>query len=229
MFTIGVVLRRSTLLVFTVFVLTACGSDTKPTATPEVAAHIATAVTRTQTLPAATASPQPMQLQPATSVPPPEPTATLEPTKTPTAAVTPALSPTKAPTLTPEPTLTPTPEPTPYVIHGYCGRLCDEAFWVSAATIESVQDELDEGADPGAKDEFGQTPLHWASKLNTLVFNSDTTAIELLLDHGADIDAKNSHGWTPLVEIADTDNTAAINFLLERGADVNAKDNRNST
>ena len=71
-----------------------------------------------------------------------------------------------------------------------CGKLCDYDWW-KTATVADVQTELDAGADIMARDDRGQTPLHYAA-------SSDTPAnIQALLDAGADAKAKNEDGKTP--------------------------------
>ncbi|MGB0163597.1 MAG: hypothetical protein ACPF9M_09080 [Candidatus Puniceispirillaceae bacterium] len=45
---------------------------------------------------------------------------------------------------------------------GDCMRLCDLAF-MQSATAEDIQAEIDKGADIGAGDEEGYTPLHFAA------------------------------------------------------------------
>ena len=78
--------------------------------------------------------------------------------------------------------------------------------------IEIAKLLLERGADVRAKNNRGETPLHWAKNVETA---------KLLLDRGADVNAKNNMGDTPLhlaknVEIA--------KLLIEKGADVEAKD-----
>ena len=101
-------------------------TDSEPTATPNVDATIAAAISATSTTNsiistavAATAiaaiTPTSVPIPTATTVPTPTATATPVPTltPTPTPAPTPVPTPTPAPTATPVPTLTPTPTPAP--------------------------------------------------------------------------------------------------------------------
>ena len=74
-----------------------------------------------------------------------------------------------------------------------CGKLCDWN-WVRTATPADVQAELDGGADVMARDEDGNTPLHWAAKC---IYGCKPGAIQALLAAGADAKAKNKKGKTP--------------------------------
>ncbi len=71
------------------------------------------------------------------------------------------------------------------------------------------------GADAGALDVDGTTPLHWAA------YRNDADAVNKLLKAGADVNARNDYGATPLSEAAVTGNVQIIRQLLEAGADVN--------
>ena len=51
---------------------------------------------------------------------------------------------------------------------------------------------LEKGADVNAKDNDGETPLHWASE------NGHEAIVSLLLEKGADVNAKDNDGETPL-------------------------------
>ena len=73
------------------------------------------------------------------------------------------------------------------------------------------------GADVKAKNEWGKTPLHWASCYNHIAI------AKLLLERGADVGAKVD-GWTPLHWASYWNHIETAKLLLERGADVEAKD-----
>ena len=73
---------------------------------------------------------------------------------------------------------------------------------------------ITKGADVNAKNDRGETPLHWAVR-----YRKEETA-ELLITNGADVHAKNKEGKTPL----DITGDAAMRKILltpqlrERGA-----------
>ena len=78
-------------------------------------------------------------------------------------------------------------------------------------------------AEVNAKDEKGNTPLHYA------VFG-DAQDVELLIARGADVNAKGRNGWTPLHNAARKNvRREAAELLIARGADVNAKDEGGET
>jgi ankyrin repeat protein len=56
---------------------------------------------------------------------------------------------------------------------------------------EAVRVLLDHGANVGAKDNDGRTPLHKA------VENRMSKAVRVLLEHGADVGANDNQGRTP--------------------------------
>ena len=70
------------------------------------------------------------------------------------------------------------------------------------------------GADPHARGDAGQTPLHQAA------LNPNPAVAQLLLDAGADVHARRSSGRTPLHEAARSNaNPEVIRTLLDAGAD----------
>jgi ankyrin repeat protein len=58
--------------------------------------------------------------------------------------------------------------------------------------IEAAKQAIDDGADVNAKDEFGWTPLHYATA------NGHKEVTELLIAKGADVNVKDGDGETPL-------------------------------
>ena len=99
---------------------------------------------------------------------------------------------------------------------------CEEwdtmAFW-ETATFDTVADCLEAGADPGARDEFGGTPLHFAAHLN-----DNLAVIFALLKAGADPNENDAENLTPLhVAAYHNRNPAIIIALLDAGADTNAR------
>ena len=87
---------------------------------------------------------------------------------------------------------------------------------------KAIEDLLNDGADPNARDEYGCTPLHWATLTNN--FPDVLGVINLLLKGGADPKAKDKGDKTPLHLTARNSNPAIIKDLLEAGADIKARD-----
>jgi len=79
---------------------------------------------------------------------------------------------------------------------------------------------LDAGADPDARTEEGDTPLH----LLTSGRRFDTALVSRLVRAGADVEARNHKGQTPLHMARARDRFAAVRQLLELGADPEARD-----
>jgi len=69
--------------------------------------------------------------------------------------------------------------------------------------IEAVKQHLAAGTDVNAKNEWGGTPLHFAT------FGSHKEVVELLIAKGADVNAKDDVGDTP-VDWADNKETADL-------------------
>jgi ankyrin repeat protein len=93
------------------------------------------------------------------------------------------------------------------------------ALHVAAATVgasESVRLLLARGADPGASDSQGATPLIAAAD------NHDQASIRLLVEAGAGVNARNQGGFTPLIGAATNGNLEAVRLLLAKGAAVDA-------
>eukprot|EP00961_Rhodomonas_salina_P264746 3578132-Rhodomonas_salina.2 len=80
-----------------------------------------------------------------------------------------------------------------------------------------AMDLIREGADVTAKDNHGDTPLHWASG------GGHDGVVRLLLEHGAHADMPNDESETPLHKASGMGYEGAGRMLLEHGADVNAK------
>ena len=76
---------------------------------------------------------------------------------------------------------------------------------------------LNNGADVTEKDSVGFTPLHHAvSKL-------ESSVIALMLDKGADVNARNEYGVVPLHFVAWEDKPSVVRLLLSRGAKIDAR------
>lgn len=81
--------------------------------------------------------------------------------------------------------------------------------------IDSVKYLLDRKADVNVKrDEYHQTPLHIASKLNFYEM------IEFLCKHGALVNNVDRRGHTPLFVAAESGNDSVCKFLLEKKANI---------
>lgn len=99
-------------------------------------------------------------------------------------------------------------------------RLRDSA---NANDVETVQQLLEDGADPCAADDKGRTALHFAS------CNGNDQIVQLLLDHGADPNQQDGLGNTPLHLAACTNHVPVITTLLRGGARVDALDRAGRT
>ena len=74
--------------------------------------------------------------------------------------------------------------------------------------IETVKQAIAAGADVNEKDDFGFTPLHWAT----------TTEIAgMLISKGADVNAKTDKGTTPLDRAILGENKETADFLRKHG------------
>lgn len=99
-----------------------------------------------------------------------------------------------------------------------CGGLASAS---AASLVEAVrfQDNpavttlLASGPDLTARDDHGNTALHWAA------IHSDLPTLNALLAVGADVNAPNAAGATPLIYAVAS--PEAVTALLARGADVN--------
>ena len=95
---------------------------------------------------------------------------------------------------------------------------------IRADDANEVKRLLSAGVDISVKDNFGQTPLHWA----TLRDNIEIAA--LLISNGADVNVKGGLlGLTPLHTATTDDKIGIAAYLISRGADVNAKDKLGQT
>jgi len=72
------------------------------------------------------------------------------------------------------------------------------------------------GVDVNAKDEDGNTPLHYAVRLG----RSRKDIIKLLIENGVDINAKNNDGQTPVDVALSRNRNEFVELLIEEGADV---------
>jgi ankyrin repeat protein len=79
------------------------------------------------------------------------------------------------------------------------------------------------GADAGAKDGAGDSPLHHAAH------NGHEAACAVLMQRGADVGVKDRGGYTPLHDAAQNGHEAACAVLMRGGADVRAGDRDGDT
>ena len=92
---------------------------------------------------------------------------------------------------------------------------------------------LDAGADVNARDDQGNTPLHWVARTSELWYAPQVAeVIRLLLDAGADINATDDHGDTPLHQTSRASTSAYPEFialLLDAGAVITETNNDGET
>lgn len=81
--------------------------------------------------------------------------------------------------------------------------------------VDGLRALLAEGADPGAADAEGWTPLHFAAQAQV------PAAVEILLASGAAVDVVDHHGNTPLwrAVFCSRGEGGTIRLLLEAGGD----------
>ncbi|MEZ0260107.1 MAG: ankyrin repeat domain-containing protein [Alphaproteobacteria bacterium] len=89
-------------------------------------------------------------------------------------------------------------------------------------TIQGNKDQvmflIGQGADAKAKDDSGDTALHFAAVLGKL------DAIAPLVTAGAAVDAANREGITPLMRATHRGTSQVIEKLLEHGAEIDTRD-----
>ena len=90
-------------------------------------------------------------------------------------------------------------------------------------SIEQIREILESGVDINAKNNWGDTALHIASR------EGHTDIVAMLLEKGADVNAKSDGGYTALISASESGHTETVAMLLEKGADVNAKTNWGDT
>ena len=79
------------------------------------------------------------------------------------------------------------------------------------------------GAEMNARDDFGNTPLHWGTE------QDDPTLIKALIAAGTNPKVRDKWGITPLASAAYYGNPSVVIALLDAGADPNARDVRGAT
>ena len=86
------------------------------------------------------------------------------------------------------------------------------ARFSSGSVIEAL---VKAGAKVDARDDWQQTPLHYAAQ-----FNTSEDMIRVLVKCGADVNACNDYQWTPLHKAAWI-NREVVPVLVQQGAKVN--------
>lgn len=88
----------------------------------------------------------------------------------------------------------------------------------------AVRKLLEAGADPNARDQNGQTPLHHAARIG------DEEVCKLLIDAGADVEAEfEFNGARPLAVAVFHANEDVCKLLIDAGADYHAKNSRGAS
>lgn len=121
---------------------------------------------------------------------------------------------------------------------------------VQASDAAQVKALLRKGASAKAKDEAGNTALHFATRKDiaglliaagasvnarnddfgmTPLFNVTAEAAVVLIAKGADVNARAAKGMTPLTWAVYWDQKEKAELLIARGANVNAKDDDGKT
>ena len=88
----------------------------------------------------------------------------------------------------------------------------------ASGTVAQVQEVLQSGANPNAKNERRLTAL-----MHAAVKNWNSEVVRALLQAGADVNAKGEAGFTALMGAANNENPEVARLLLQAGADINAK------
>jgi ankyrin repeat protein len=84
---------------------------------------------------------------------------------------------------------------------------------------------LEYGADVGARDTQGGTPLHDAAESG----DPDSEVVQLLLEHGADVNAQDGDGWTALHLATHHGHVQVGKILLRRGGHWYIENNQGNT
>ena len=83
--------------------------------------------------------------------------------------------------------------------------------------LDTMQKEIDGGADLNAKDSDDSMAIHYA------VYNDSYEAAELLAQSGSNLDAKDFYGDTPLMIAAMNGNFEIVELLIKNGANKEIK------
>lgn len=84
----------------------------------------------------------------------------------------------------------------------------------SSGDIEQTRALLNDGANPNAREQQGETPLMYAA------VEDRTEIINVLIDHGAEVNALSLDFETALSRAVGMSRLASVTLLLDRGADI---------
>ena len=108
-------------------------------------------------------------------------------------------------------------------------HLAAKSIWKQAEIVKYL---VEKGVNVNGRDKHGNTPLHYAAKVN--LNGNGYASTKILVDNGADVNIPNKVGRTPLHNVTEISlhskkrNRIAI-FLLENGAHPNVVDNKGDT
>ena len=106
--------------------------------------------------------------------------------------------------------------PPPSLAYGNCTNLCSDDWWKTASTAD-LKTEIRSGANVNAREEDGDTPLHYAVAYKP-------THIKILIGAGAIVNARDDRSSTPLHDAAFYGNAEKIKLLIKSGADIEARE-----
>ena len=95
--------------------------------------------------------------------------------------------------------------------------------------VEVAHVLLEYGANVGAEDNKGRTPLHDAMNYRTIKKFGKVEVVRVLLEHGANVGAEDNEGRTPLHLAAKCGEIEVVRLLLEHGANIGAEDDGGET
>lgn len=100
---------------------------------------------------------------------------------------------------------------------GAAGPEEELCFAVVRGDLEKVEQLLEKGVTPDARDRYGGSALESAAQAGF------TEIVQLLIEKGADVNSRGQLGGTPLIVAATQGRVESVRLLLKAGADVKAK------
>jgi len=92
--------------------------------------------------------------------------------------------------------------------------------------LSVVEYLVNQKVDINAKDNYDNTPLHFAAQgICEYYHGGSLSVVEFLVNRKADINAKNRDGWTPLHWAAENDHLSVVKYLVNKNAEINANTN----